>query len=422
MAISVFSSRKASKLAIAAAIMGVGAFGVTSFDAPAYAQSQKPNFSKEFLAAAAPLDEALKAEAPDYTVLKPQAEALTEVAKTPDDRNFAGSTLYSIGTATEDAALQRRGIELMLESGKVPETALGQYTYVAGQLAYNAGDYAAARERLEEAVELGYSVEDARTLIANSYSQEGDTLAALQQISAQLNQQVAAGQTPDEDLIKRGLTLAYNDDLYEDATNFSVLLIENYPSNTVWGDAIAIQRNLLNVDDAGLLDLLRLARVTDALREERDYIDFINTANFRRLPAEVGAVAQEGVDAGLLTRSDPFVAEAIDESDALVSGLRSDLGALERDARTSAASANAAMAAGNVFLNFGQYDKAAEYFELASNRTDGDVALAAIRLGIAQALAGNFAEAQVTLAKVQGDRAPIARLWATYAAQQASGG
>ena len=40
MAFFATTSRKASRLAIAAAIMGIGAFGVTAIDTPAYAQKK----------------------------------------------------------------------------------------------------------------------------------------------------------------------------------------------------------------------------------------------------------------------------------------------------------------------------------------------------------------------------------------------
>jgi len=43
------------------------------------------------------------------------------------------------------------------------------------------------------------------------------------------------------------------------------------------------------------------------------------------------------------------------------------------------------------------------------------------RLGIGQIAIGSTAAAQENLAKVGGARAPIAKLWSAYAAQQAAG-
>ena len=59
------TSRKASKLAFAAAIMGVGAFGLTAYDAPAYAKKEKEQkkqaaeFSEAFTKAFPPVEEAM---------------------------------------------------------------------------------------------------------------------------------------------------------------------------------------------------------------------------------------------------------------------------------------------------------------------------------------------------------------------------
>ncbi|MBD59760.1 MAG: hypothetical protein CL808_06515 [Citromicrobium sp.] len=401
--------------------MSVGALGVTAFETPAYAQ-KRANYSDDFVKAFAPVDEAMKAENPDYEALLQQARAVEATVKTDDDRFAYSSTLYNIAQKLENTELQREAMEMMIGSGKVPEEALPQYTYIAGQLAYNLKDYPAARERIEEAIALGYDVPDAEEFIASTYAQEGDTAGGLQYVAAQVNDQVAAGEAPAEKLLKRGLTIAYNNDMYEDATNFSLLLAKYYPSATSWGDAIAIQRNYGQYSDAEMLDLLRLLRATNAMREARDYTDYIDAANFRRLPGEVGAVAQEGLSAGLLQSGDVFVDEAVSESKQRVAGLRADLPELESDAKASGASASLAVAAGDVYLNFEQPAKAAELYEVALTRPDVDRNTALTRLGIAQAKAGDYAAAQETFGQVQGNRAPIAKLWATYAEQQAGGG
>ncbi|MBB3032846.1 hypothetical protein [Alteriqipengyuania lutimaris] len=414
-------TRRASRFAIAAALMGVGALGVTAIDAPAYAQ-KSPKYSEGFIEVFAPINEAMNEDAPDYESLRDQALAARGSIENDDDRFAYGSTLYSLGQELSDRALQRDGMETMLESGKIPEDALPQYTYIAGQLAYNLEDYAAARQRIQEALALGYDAPDAQNIITRTYSLEGNTAGALGAVAEQVNTAVSAGQVPDEALLKRGLTIAYNDDLYEDATNFSMLLARYYPSTDAWGDAVAIQRNYGDYSDEELLDLLRLLRAADAMRNERDYVDYINYANFRRLPAEVAAVAQDGISAGMLQGNDAFVTEAVNESESLVDGLRSDLGDLESDAMASGAGASLAVAAGDAYLNFDNGAKAAELYELALTRPDVDRNTALTRLGIAQVKAGNYAAAQDTFAKVDGNRAPIAKLWAAYAENQASGG
>ena len=413
-----FLPTKSSRFAIAAAMMTVGTLGATAIATPTYAQKE-PKFSKEFVAAFQEIDEAMKAENPDYSALRPQVEAASDAVKTDDDRFVYGSTLYNIGGKLSDVALQRAGMDMMLASGKVPEESVPQYTYVSGQLAFNTEDWPAARQRFEQAIELGYQPDEARALIARTYTLEGNFTAALGAVNDQIDEAIAAGGKPDETLLKRGLTTAYNNELYEDAANYSLLLVKYYPGPLMWGDAIAIQRNVGQWSDAEMLDLLRLARATGAMRDARDYADYIDAANYRRLPSEVAAVVQEGVSSGKLQPSDAFVAEAQSEATSRTAGLKADLGSLERDAKASGASASLAVAAGDAYLNFDNGAKAAELYELALTRPDVDRALALTRLGIAQVKMGDYVAAQETLSKVEGKRAPIAKLWVAYAEQQA---
>lgn len=420
---------KASRLALAAALLSAGAIGAVAFEAPAAAQS-KPKYSKEFIAGFGPVDEAMqkaaeaekKGETPDYAALRDQALAARDSIQNEDDRYAFGSTLQVLGEKLGEIALRREGMDLMLASGKVPAADVPRYTYIAGQLAFNDEDYPAARQRFEEAQALGYQDPQLAALITATYERDGDVAGSLTAIAKQINDLAGAGQTPPKELISRGLTIAYNNDLYDDATNFSLLLAKYYPDRTSWGDAIAVQRNFGDYSDAELLDLLRLLRAAGAMRETRDYTDYIDAANFRRLPGEVAELTREGIDAGKLEAGDTFVREALSESNSRTAGLRADLGALESDAQASGAGASLALAAGDAFLNFGEGAKAAELYQLALTRPDVDRGTALTRLGIAQVKAGDYAAAQETFAQVEGNRKPIARLWAAYAAQQATGG
>ena len=424
MAIRTFSSRKASKLAIAAAVMSVGAFGVTAFDAPAFAQKQneqKPEFSEGFIENFGPIDTALKGENPDYAALLTQTRAAKDSVQTADDRFVYGSTLEKIGAKMSDPALRREGMEMMLESGKVPADVLPQYTYIAGQLAFNMDDYIVARERIQEALALGYEDPQAERLIAATYSRTDDVAGGLAYYAQQVNDQVKAGENPSEDVLRSAFQIAADNDMADDAAAFGTLLVKYYPNDVYWANAIAIERNYGNYTDGELLDLLRLLREVGAMRNARDYTDYIDAADYQRLPGEVEAVAQEGVNAGLLNTGDTFVKEALRESKSRAPGLRADLAGLERDAKASGASASLAMAAGNSFLNFEDGAKAAELYELALTRPDVDRNAALTRLGIAQVHTGDYAAAKATFDKVEGNRASIASLWAAYAARQASG-
>tara|TARA_B100001179_G_C18581458_1_gene400161 strand:- start:95 stop:1363 length:1269 start_codon:yes stop_codon:yes gene_type:complete len=415
------SSRKASKFAIAAAIMSVGAFGVTAFDAPAAAKRDKksePKYSDEFRETIAPIQEALEAEGADKSAILDQIVAAESSVSTNDDKYVYGNTLYLTALELKNYELASKGMEMMLESGNVPEANMAAYAGNAGRLAFNIKNYPLARQRLRQAMELGSQDPELETLISQSYLAEGNAEGGLEFIQQQVDEQLAAGETPSAALLERGLMTAYNSDLYAEASDYALALAENYPDEKNWRNAIGVHRDLGMLDDGRLLDLMRLLRATGYMKDGRDYTVYIDAANYRVLPAEVLEVTEAGVAAGLLDPTEVFVTEALNESKSQAPGLRSDLGALARDAKASGASAKITLAAADAYLNFGEYTQAAELYDAALTRPGVDLGLALTRLAIAQYEAGDSTAALETLAKVEGERAAIAKLWAAFIAQQ----
>jgi tetratricopeptide (TPR) repeat protein len=105
----------------------------------------------------------------------------------------------------------------------------------------------------------------------------------------------------------------------------------------------------------------------------------------------------------------------VDEQLATANGLiaedRAALPTLERDANAPTARLRTVLAAGDTFLSYGEYAKAASFYERSLTMPEVDRNLALTRLGIAQIGAGNIDAARETLAKVDGPRSPIAKLW-----------
>lgn len=419
--------RFGSHLALAIALAASGAVATVAIETPAHAKQEKDeekpkaDYSKGFIEVYQPLGKRLEANE-DPAALTAAIPGLTAAVETADDKFVAGQAIYTIGLRGEDLALQRQGLDMMLESGKVPAANYGRNLFAAGQLAYQAEDWAAARQRFEEAIAAGYSDPNLQGLMAEAYFAEGNHAAGLDYLKRAISTQEQAGQTVDESWIRRGFAMAYNNQLADQASEFSKIYIAHYPSPDVWGDAIAVQRSFYNYDDQGLLDLLRLAARTNSLRSERDYVDYISAADARRLPAEVGRIIEAGLAAGKLNSSDVLVAEARTTAKAQAGPARADLAELESDARAAGAKALAASAAGDMYLNFAEPAKAEEMYELALTKADVDTGRVLTRLGIAQVDQGKFAEAKATFDKVEGARAPIAELWSLYAEAQASGG
>lgn len=429
------------KLALATALASTSAFAVAGMAGSVHAQDYgartqssatqtnakkqdkqqpaKKNYSKEFVAAYGPFSEQINAGA-DPATLKAALPAVEAAASTSDDKLALGQAIYTVGTKTNDLAMQRRGVEMMLDSGGVDAERLGAYNFLAGQLAYQAEDWAAARARVNQAIAAGYTENDPQVIVAESYFNEDNFAAGLDVLDKAIAAKIAAGQPVPENWIKRGLAIAYQADLAPQATKFAGMYAQYYPSPQSWGDAIAVQRSFLNYEGQELLDLMRLADRTNSLRSERDYVDYINSADARRLPGEVQRVIDAGLASGHLKSDDVYIKEARSVASGRVAADRSDLPGLERDARAPNASALTATAAGDAFLSYGEPAKAEEFYKIALGKPGVDTPRVLTRLGIAQLDQGKRAEAEATFAKVEGARQAIARLWALYAAQGAS--
>ena len=116
-----------------------------------------------------------------------------------------------------------------------------------------------------------------------------------------------------------------------------------------------------------------------------------------------------------------FVSDARANSAGRIAPDKASFPALEKDARAANGNAATAMAAGDTFLSYDMPAKAIEMYQLALSKPGVDAPRVLTRLGIAQADAGQLAEAQATFAKVDGPRKPIAALWSVYAANKAAG-
>lgn len=415
--------RKAAAIALAAGT----AIGATALAPAAHAQrqprEQRQNraageLSREFLAAVQPIDQASRQEGADAAALATQVKGVLAVAKSADELNTLGGLAYNIGTRANDTGLQRQGLDMMLRSGKVASENLGRYNLAAGQLAYQAQDWAAARTYLEAAHANGRI--EAQPLIAESYFAQNNPTEGARYLRQAIQARIDAGQTVDESWIKRGLAQSYNANLTNEAADYSLLLVRYYPSTDSWGDAIAILRNTAQLDDHATLDLMRLAARANAMRNERDYVDYIEAADARRLPAEVARVLAAGVSAGKIHANSTFFNEARTIANGRLAADRSDLAGSERIARGANATAAEVTGAADSFLANEQPAKAEELYRIALTKPGADTARVLTRLGIAQEYQGKHAEAQATFARVEGARQAIARLWSLYAEKAAA--
>ena len=424
----------ARQLALAVVLASTAAvLAVPGFADAAYAQKKKkddkpeevkPVYSKEFVAAYQPVDTALKAPGADVAAIKPQVLALVPLAVSPDELMALGGLQFNAGISGKDTALQLQGVETMLASGKVKAEELGKYNLTAFQLANSQGQYDKARGYLQKAIDLNYSAPNVTTSdlqmnMAELYFAEDRNVEGLKYLSDAIAQRKAQGLAVDPKWYRRGVSVAYNNQIVPQVYDFVQGWVIDNPTPENWRDAVNLTRNLSDFEAPVLLDLLRLGKKVGTLKDKNDYIFYIEAADTRRLPMEVKSVIDEANATGAIPKgSDTWVDEQHKVATGLIAADRAELPALERDANAAAAQLRTVTAAGDAFLSYGEYAKAAGFYEKSLGMAGVDRNLALTRLGIAQVGQGNTVAARETFAKVEGERAPVAMLWSAYAAQQ----
>lgn len=410
-------------------LLALVGLGMISWQAPAAAQKKdskqaqaapKASYSKEFVAAYKPVETQANAAAPDYAALKVAIPTLTAAAQTPDDKLVAGRMIFLIGQKTNDFPIALQGAEMALQSGRADPAQQAQFSFVASQLAFNLKDYAKARSNVENAIKLGYTQNDPELLLAETYFAQDQYAEGLKYLSDAIAARKAAGQPVSEAWVKRGFAMAYRSKLDAEARKWSLLYAGSFPSETSWGDAIAVAINSGRYDRPEILDLLRLARRTNTLRTRAMYLEYIDSADARKLPSEVIAVMDAGIAAKHIDPSIQMVKDARAAATARIAADKAELPALQRDASSPRARLVTVMAAADTLLSYGRAADAETLYAKALSMPGVDTAAALTRLGIAQLDQGKHAEAKATFDKVQGARRPIAELWALYAAQKAS--
>ncbi|SMQ74552.1 hypothetical protein SAMN06297468_2755 [Altererythrobacter xiamenensis] len=429
-------SKRTSHFALAIALATGTAVAAVGVAEPAYAQKKKKQaqaeYSKEYVAAFQPVQEAMSAEG-DLAALKPQIEGLIAMASTPDEKLTAGQVAVNAGSKLNDADLQLAGLASMLESGKTAAEDVGKYNFFAYQLANQKSQFDRARTYLQGAIDANYTftgqlsdgstknftTDDLRLMMFESYISENQIQPGFDYLNGVIAERQAAGQQVSDTWIRRGLSVAINNSLNSEMDRYATLYVTEYPGEASWRDAVATIYNRGGLQPDAVLDLLRLARRTDALQNALMYGEYIDSADPRKLPQEVVTLIDEAYASGMVDRSDGYMKDARELAAGRVQMDKNDLPSLERDARAGSASLRTVVAAADTFLSYGQYAKAEEFYQKALGMPGADTPMVLTRLGIAQTELGKHDEAQETFTKVQGARQAVARLWAAYASEQA---
>ena len=404
-------SRAAIGLALA---MGIAVPMAVSPALAAKEKKEKPapakqwQLSKEFRAAYVAADAAVKANAPDAIS---KIEAAEATVKTGDEKYIAGSLRLTLGQATKNTKLQQEGIVAMIESGSAASTDAPKLNMAAGQLAYQAGNYADAKKYLAESIRLGDPGVDAHLLLAEANFKSGTVQDGLSALDGAIKAEQAAGRKAPPEWYGRGAAMAYKAKMNSETARWTREQVRAYPTAENWRSALVIYRDGSNLDNQAMLDLFRLMHDTKALAGERDFFEYASLAVTGALPGEAKTVIEEGFASGAVSKSSRAVSERLTDANNKIPSDKASVIADEKRA-PSAPDGRLAANTGSAYLAYGDYAKAIDLFRLAQKKGGIDADTVNTRLGIALARSGQKDAAKAAFEAVGGTaRKDIAQFW-----------
>ncbi|WP_226019275.1 hypothetical protein [Novosphingobium sp. FKTRR1] len=442
-----FGKSGAAALAMATAIAGASVIALGLSATPAFAKDKekdkapaKVTASPEFVKVAAPFQKQLqdveakkgKVSAEELKAaalpLVPQLAAMEPSVKNVADKVTWGQWQQIVGGYVDDKPLVLKGLQAMFDSGQLPPETSTTVAFFIGYTAYQLKDYPTTIKALGPVVAGNYKDEAAAAVLADAFEKSGQPAQALDALKTAIAAKKAAGGVSPEDWYSQGMRIAVKGKLNAASLEWSFLQVQAYPNALNWLNA----GQLLNYASTGFqaqetLDVERLIDRSGGLSSdpkyvEREYVAYLQAADYRRNPGEVVRIAEKGIAAGALKADDTFVKEALTNARPRIAADKASLAGLATDAAKAPTGVSAAATA-DAFLSYGDSAKAEELYKLALTKggVDANKDRILTRLGIAQIDQAKYPDAKATLAQVGGVRQQLAALWSIFADQKAAG-
>jgi tetratricopeptide (TPR) repeat protein len=355
--------------------------------------------------------------AKDAATIPAKLAAAQAKAKSKDDRYVIAQLQLRAAVDAKDNAAIVTAIDAVLAADVLPAADTVPLYVNLGKLQYNAKSFDKAGAAFERALQLDANNVDATVMLAEARNGQGRTAEAVGLIQKAIATRVAAGQKPEENWYKRAVKLSF-DAKMPNSANIAREWIAAYPSPKNWRDAIRIYQTTSGLEDAALIDSMRLAQATGALQGENDYFRFANTLVAKGFPGEAKSVLDQGFAAKSIDKSRATFSQLYTLASTRSQGDRASLTATATAAK-AAADAKKAMVTAEAYYGYGDYAQAADLYRAALSKPGVDKDLANLRLGMSLARAGDKAGATAALNAAGGAQAEIAKYWLTYLAQQA---
>ncbi|MBL0925232.1 MAG: hypothetical protein IBJ12_12305 [Sphingomonadaceae bacterium] len=383
----------------------------------------KRNYSKPFVTAYTPVADLLKK---DPAAAKAAFPTVVAAIGNDDDRYEAGILAINIGAGVKDLAFQEQGIDLLLASATTPADLKKEYTFRKGAIAYDGKNFAGAEKYMIDAYNLGHRGNNIEFLISNAMSQQNKDADATAWLGKAIAADKAKG-TVNKAYYLRAASLAAKSKNYGGAANWYKELLKIDKNPDYWHDALAFFDRSLQLNPEESLDLMRLMRVSEALRFQQEYAQYLDSLSYVgvRYPAEAVAVLEEGFAKGVISRNNVTFSERYNEAK----------GRLAEDTRTLAGTVAPAKASprpmlasltADSFFSHKDYKTASELYAAALAKgpvldKDGNdqTDRTRFRLAMSKTMLGDYAGAKADFAMItSANRKAIAEYWLMFIDQK----
>ena len=380
--------------------------------APAQEAANQPKISNAARKEIVELQTAVNAK--DTVNIPAKLAAAQAKAKSNDDRYVIAKLQLKAAADANDTNAMVQGAEAVLASGYADRTEQFTLNLALGKIHYNAKAYDKAIAALGRAQALDPNNLEVIETMAYARSSMGQPAEGVALLKKAIAARVAAGQKPEETWYKRALRMSYDAKL-PGTPAIALEWVAAYPSPTNWRDAIILYQTASGLDNAALIDTMRLARAAGALQGENDYYRYTNMLVTKGFPGEAKAVLEEGFAANKVNKSGASIGPVYSLATTRSQGDRASLAAAATAAK-AAPDAKKAMVTAEAYYGYGDYAQAADLYRAALTKSGVDKDLANLRLGMALTQAGDKAGATTALNAAGGAQAQVAKLWLTYLA------
>jgi Tfp pilus assembly protein PilF len=410
---------KKANLVLAAALAAAGVTAVGTgllTPATAVAAAAQQKIGAKMLKPLKAAQEAIAAK--DFpTALAALGEAQAIEPKTPYEAFMVDELGWFAKLQSKDYKGAAESLERAVGSGFVAETDLPQRYKALSQMYYQVQDYPKAVEFGNKFLATSPGSQDIAALVAQSRFLQQDYAGA----RAMVDQVVASGAKPDEQLLLIGLRSAYEAKDRPGTVRSLEQLIRYYPAQKYWEDLLNNQLYETR-GDRELRTLYRLIQDTGTMNKADEYSEAATTLLSGGYPTEAQKLLDKGMAAGV------FEGEARTRAQAELQRARTGAEADRKElagadqALAAAKTGNEMVSLGKLYFSAGEYAKAAAAIEKGLAKggvTDTDDAHAL--LGIARVRGGKPADAKAAFDAIKDPKlADVGRLWKLYAETSAA--